>query len=240
MSNLEKVRHPRGFLDGLSQPLNQPDSIARIAICSVIAMIPVFNLVYLAGYKMEIMKRVARQEEDFLPDPTQVLTICAEGLRMVMVGIVYYLIPLLGLFLAELGVIQHLLDFDQVLEADSIGEGLSELFDWSLGLLMRMLLLIIWDLLMDPVLMSAKMHYARHGRMRTFFNIPGHAIAAIRDFLFHLKAVLFSLLFWSVAIIVEGMLSATVIGGFLFPFLVAALYAISTGYEYGAQAQTVD
>jgi hypothetical protein len=240
MSNLEKVRHPRGFLDGLSQPLNHPDSVTRIAICSAIAVIPVFNLVYLAGYKMEIMKRVARQEEDFLPDPAQVLPICLEGLRMVMVGLVYYLIPLLGLFLAELGVIQHLLDFDQVLEADSIGEGLRELFDWSLGLLMRMLLLIIWDLLMDPVLMSAKMHYARHGRMRTFFNLPRHAFAALRDFVFHLKAGFFSLFFWTVAFIVQGFMSATIIGGFLFPFLVAALYAISTGYEYGAHAQTQD
>jgi hypothetical protein len=238
MDNMDTVRHPQGFLDGLTQPLDQPDAFSRIAICSLIAMIPVVNLVYLAGYKMEIMKRVAQQNEHFLPDPTkEVISIFLEGLRMVFMGFIYYLIPLIGLWMADLGVIQHLLEFDQVFKADNFGEFAKDLLDWCLGLLGRMLLFIVWDFLMDPIYMSAKMRYARTGRLSTFLNIPGHALEALRNITFHFKAMAFSLFFWLGTFVVEGLMSVTVVGGLLFPFIVAALYAISTGYEYGAYAQ---
>ena len=239
MYSAEKIRYPQGFLDSLPQPMAQPKAFIRLALCSALNLVPGLSLVYLQGYKMEVMKRVARQEDEILPDPTQLRPIVAEGLRMSLVSFVFYLIPLIGLWITDLGILQHLLDIGQIFDASSYTGFLENLWEWFKGLVFRIALFIAWDLLMDPVLMSAKMHYARFGRFRTFINIPYHAFAALRDIGFHLKALAFSVLFWTTVLLIELVLSLTIIGAFIFPLAVASAYTIATGYEYGAKAQTL-
>ncbi len=232
-------RYPQGFWDSLTQPCAQPKALLRLTLCSTLRMVPGLSMVFLHGYKMEVMKRVARQEDEILPDPVDLKPIVMEGIRMALISFVFYLIPIIGLWLADLGILQHFLNLGDIFDADSYDEFIDNIWEWLKGLALRVLLFVIWDLLMDPVLMSAKMHYARYGRFQTFLNIPYHCFAAIRDIGFHLKAMLFSTLFWSAVIVIELVLSLTIVGAFLFPLVVASAYTIATGYEYGARAQTL-
>ena len=87
--------------------------------------------------------------------------------------------------------------------------------------------------------MSAQMHYAKGRSILTFLNFPYHVFYVLRNITFFVKVEIFSWLFWFLAIVMEGLVAPTGIGLVLWPPVVAAAYIMSTGYEYGLQAQSI-
>jgi len=212
-----RVRHPQGFLDPFTRLQDQPDVFSRIAICSLILLIPVLGWIYMLGYQMEVMKRVARQQKHFLPDPSNAIAaIFREGLFMLFLICISYLIPIIGVLMV-IGFSftgMNFLDF----------------------LVTILLAYILAKVLSGPILDSAKMHYARTGNLATFLNIPYHAIEVLRNIIFHLRSIFSDLFFTCLLGVVITLLSLTVVGVLLIPFA-TAIYLIAIGYENGAHAQ---
>ena len=228
----EVQKYEGNFFSPLIIPFQQENSILRTGLCVLMSLVPILNLVYLTGYKHHVMIDTIQQKE--IPsEPMNILPILKYGLIITTLSIIFYTIPIVCMFLLGLSPLVYLLALSDVFS------GTLSFGDWFLGLIVRCSILIVWQILLGPIFMSAQMQYAKHGSILTFLNIPFHIYYVLRNIIFFIKAEIFSLLFWALAFIVELVIAPTGIGLFLWPPFVAAIYIISSGYEYGVQAKSM-
>jgi hypothetical protein len=226
-------RYSDEFLSPLLVPFQQNNSILRTGLCVLMSLVPVLNVVYLTGYKHQTMIATAK-EDDIPPDPMNVIQIGLSGLILSFLNIFFYLIPILLMYVMGFSPILYLLKISDVVS------GSLSFLDWLLGLFSRFAIVIGWQIVFGPLFLSAQMHYAKRGSLLTFLNLPYHLFFVLRNISFFVKAELFSWMFWILAIVMEGLVAPTGIGLLLWPPLVAAVYIISTGYEYGVRAQYIE
>ena len=229
---IKKTKYSDDFFAPLSIPFQQHDSIMRTGICALLSLVPILNLVYLTGYKHQMMVAVAHEDE-IPPDPMNISAIAISGLILTILNVIFYLIPILAMFLLGFSPLEYLLAIGDVFR------GSLSVFDWVLGMIGRFAILVFWQIAFGPIFMSAQMHYAKRGSILVFFNFIHHVLYVLRHGFFFLRVEVFSWLFWFVAIVIEGIVAPTGIGLILWPPMVAAVYVISTGYEYGVKAQSI-
>ena len=225
-------RYRDDFFAPITVPFQQNDSFLRTGVCALLSLVPILNLVYLTGYKHQVMIATA-SDNDIPPDPMNLSGIAISGLILTVLNIIFYLIPVIVMFAMGLSPLEYLFQFGDVMS------GSLPILDWIGGMIGRFALLIGWHIVFAPVFMSAQMHYAKRGSVMTFLNIPYHFFYVLRHLSFFVKVEIFSWVFWVLAIVMEVLVTPTGVGLVLWPPVVAAVYIISTGYEYGVKAQSI-
>ena len=225
-------RYPDDFFAPLTVPFQQNESFLRTGVCALLSLVPILNLVYLTGYKHQVMIATAN-DDDIPPDPMNFSSIALSGLILTVLNIIFYLIPVVAMYAVGLSPMAYLFQFGDVLS------GSLPLLDWIGGMIGRFVIVILWHIALAPIFTSAQMHYARGSSVMTFLNIPYHFFYVLRHISFFVKAEIFSWVFWALAVLMEVLVTPTGIGLVLWPPMVAAVYIISSGYEYGVKAQSI-
>lgn len=79
------------FGRAFSFPLEDPDWIRKIVITGLISLIPILGWLYLAGWTIEVLRRVLRQDPTPLPDEIDFGNLMVEGLKALVISFVYSL-----------------------------------------------------------------------------------------------------------------------------------------------------
>jgi hypothetical protein len=171
----------------------------------------ILALALLAGYSVEITRRVLRGEVSKLPEWDNWGELMADGLKVLVIGIVYAL-PIIVVGLC-LGIPSGILSNDN----NALGSVLSGLLSC---------LSLIWAIVMSLVLPAAIAKYAAENNLNAAFRF-GEVIALVRDnFTTYLITFLMS---WVANLI--GQLGSIVCG---IGWLATAPYALMvTGHLYG-------
>lgn len=135
---------------------DDPDWIKKILIGGLISLIPIVNFAMI-GYVVELMRRVAEDHAEPLPDWGEDFGMYfTDGLK-VFVGILIYELPVFVLLGCYLIAMFALGGFDENLNAQS-GEGL-----FVGGMFAFQCLMFIYALLMGIVMPAATIQFAKHG-----------------------------------------------------------------------------
>lgn len=68
-----------------------PDWIKKIGIAALLSLIPILGLIFVAGWGVEITRRVIQRASVVLPDWTDFGSYFAKGLQVLVIGLVYAL-----------------------------------------------------------------------------------------------------------------------------------------------------
>ena len=132
-------RYSDDFLAPVTVPFQQNSSLLRTGICALLSLVPILNLVYLTGYKHQMMIAAAH-EDDIPPDPMNFSNIVLSGLILTVLNIIFYLIPIIAMFVVGLSPSAYLFKFADVIS------GSLPLLEWVGGMIGRFVIVLLWHL----------------------------------------------------------------------------------------------
>lgn len=226
----------------LTFPFQERSWPARIAWLPLASLVPVFGSILLRGWRLDLVRRVSREDAQILPDPRDLGRFLADGVVLLLMTLLYHL-PLL-LFLAVFGLSKVGATLDvlwwavQTFFADGAAAFWALVADVTLGLLVDWLVPILYFVAVWPLHRMAMVRFAITGRHRSFLQVWTNLVLCIRFlpeiFLaFFVDFVALRLLRWVArALITIG------VGAVIAP-LASALYFWATGHIFGQVAAKV-
>jgi serine/threonine protein kinase len=236
-----------GFFAPVTFPFKIPDWPSRLWVVPFLAYIPIADLIFLRGWRLELVRRMGRGERNPLPTVTRLedyFSFFFQGCVLWFMTFLYAGVPFIiifstgsgfwGGFFELLGWGWDFLFSRQ--EQRALGDVLS---DNAKRAAVRLGIEFAWLVISSPLYRAAMIRYAFTGGIGAFFSIPSNVAFVYRNRNLFGKVYLFSFAFGILSSIAASLLAMTGIGVALIPLLVLTVYYYSTGYEYGHLAQDV-
>ncbi|MEM6972014.1 MAG: DUF4013 domain-containing protein [Pseudomonadota bacterium] len=222
------------FFDTFRWPFREADWQAKVWPLPLIAFIPLIDLITFEGWRMMVVKRMAKGES---PLPAfDIGAKLAEGITIVLCRATYVLVPVLISNLTGVGgLIGRILDLFLLASGD--GQAIGE--DFVSDLAYSMLIIVVWYVISAPIFHCGMIRYALSGDWKCLLNVPANLMLFLGHvhyfILFYIYAVVAAILIVFVAIA----LTITAVGVVLVPIAVFCLYYTMSAYEIGELAQKI-
>jgi hypothetical protein len=229
------------YLDAVRFPFLQYNWAQRLWLPSLIAFIPIINFIIMRGWRLEITRRVGRDMNDRLPDPSNLLRFFIDGLVLwFMTGL--YLVPeIIMLLIFGFGPLFTFFGwiYNTITGNPHAGSFLALIAEMGIGSFVRMLLPIVYWILTYPLYRVAMVRYAYTGSIGVFFDV-GTNLNIARKHMGQAMALyaveqLSSILF----VILSGLISLTGIGAIIVLVLLFPALYWTTGYLFGSFAAQI-
>jgi hypothetical protein len=96
-----------------------------------------------------------------------------------------------------------------------------------------------WAIVSLPIYQAGMIRFAISGNWKSLLNVPANALFFLRHLISFIKFYAYWLLLCLLILIIDMVLTITVIGVFFIPVISICLYYISSAYELGKLAQKV-
>ena len=222
-------------------PFRQPEWPTRIGWLLVIGFIPVINLIVFRGWRLAVIRRLARQNPNPLPRANELPQFLLDGVILCFANFVYLapgivIAAVYGSSLLEgaLEVIGWILDrFQQAENPESFVDLLGRIIP---GLMFEFMTTGLYLLLYWPVHRTAVLLFAVTGKVSSFFNAPLILRLLTRNVRRILLLLFFTLGTTFLISLVEGLLVTTFIGVIVVPLMMMLNYWV-TACLYGRVAR---
>ncbi len=224
------------YLRALIWPFQRPDWIERMWWLPLVHFVPVFNFIIMRGWRLDVVRRVSRNEPQPIPDLRDFGRFFADGLILwAMTGLYFlpqiFLLALFGFKPIEVG-LTVLFWLFQTVTGDAISFG-ALLADLGLAALVSVILPIVYWLATYPLYRVAMVRYAATGKVGVFFDVFTNLRIAGANF----AAVMTLYIFEFLATMAFGMLSSallsTVFGAVAVPLVLFPALYWTTAYLFG-------
>lgn len=230
-----------GLLHPVLWPFRSKQEWPRMWWLLLIDYIPVVNLIVMRGWRLEVVRRMARGEQPITPHFQSILKFFGNGLLLWTMTALYALLPLV--IIAQLGVggfkdfVGDLVEFSKILLGQS-DQSLAEFARNELiDSLLEVLIELAWIPLSSPLYRAAMIRFAVTSDIASFGNFPATIGFIFRHFGAFVKLYLFSFLLGIAVAMLGGFLVITGVGAIVVPLVTVPLYYWSTAFEYGELAQ---
>ena len=156
------------FGKAFSYPFEDQDWIKKLGIAGLLLIIPIFGALVVAGWALEITRRVIHREVQLLPEWSNIGDHFMKGLQVWVIGFVYSL-PIILVSACQQGAVIFM------------QEGSDETLTTVLGILSACFacVMILYGLVIGVVLPAAIGRFAATGQMNSAFKF-GEVIAMVR------------------------------------------------------------
>ena len=232
------------YIDGLIFPLGQRNWPIKIWFAPLVNLVPILGLIAIRGWRVDIVRRMGRGEEQLLPNPSDIGRFLGRGTTLwVMTGI--YAIPeiiLLAIFGSKIikNILDILLWIWQTVFTDEPTVAFSVLLaKVGMSLIAQLIIPGAYYFLSWPLYRAAMIRYSVTGNAALFFDIFRN-IGLVIKYLDNFMLVFFYTILTQIMIaLISGMFLATVVGSILIPLFSVPLFYWTTGYLYGKLAAIV-
>jgi len=247
---LEKNREDVSFSE-FFYPLIFPFKIKhwwkRMWALPIMAYIPIVDFILLRGWRLELVRRMARKEENALPPvhaPRHHIKFFKNGIILWLMTGLYVGVPFVIIFSTGTGLWGGLFELTQwvyqsLFSSEPVPPLSEILSENTRNALIRLGIEGVWLILSAPLYRAGMIRFAFTNSMLSFFNVISNVRFIFRQRNLFLKTYLFSMLFKILSFVVTFLLTMTGIGIAFIPLVVLIVYYYSTGYEYGHLAQGV-
>lgn len=233
--------HNHGYFYPLIFPFYQKNWVRKTWWLCLIAVVPMVDLILLSGWRLNLIKRIVRNENEILPT-ADIVSFFKGGLVLWLFGISYVLVPFLLIMstgTGELGAIIEIVKWlaNYLTGTENTLAWHELLNEQGTYFVIRTLIEIAWLLVSMPIYRMGMLRYAITGKVGCFINIPLNAYLALK---YGWKIILmwvFGVFMVAFVMITTTILAATVIFAVLAPIFGLLVYYWATGYEYGHLAQ---
>lgn len=213
----------------------------------IIAYIPIADFILLRGWRLELVRRMARNEENFLPpvhSPMHYIKFMKNGIILWMMTFLYLGVPFVIIFSTGTGYWGGLFEivkwvYYSLFSTTPVAPLSEILTENSKNALFRLGIEGVWLILSAPLYRAAMIRFAFTHSIFSFFNVISNIQFLFKQRNLFLKTYVFSLVFNVLSLAATFLLTITGIGIVFIPLIVLIVYYYSTGYEYGHLAQEV-
>ena len=237
MKQPENHHDEHDFLAPLRYPFEQKDWLNRLWWLSILNFIPgpsILNLLILRGWRLEMIRRMAYNVPQPLPD-ADVIKFLFTGLFLWIMTGLYALVPFILVTIFGVGgIIDSIKDiFTWILLLCSFDLTGAMNFYWSelIDGFVEVAINYSWVALSFPLYRAGMILYALTGKKRSFLHVGATALFIVRHFKEFIKIYLFTFVFW---FLMAVLVIITFSVGWI---IVPTLYYACTAAEYGFLAR---
>jgi len=231
------------YMQAVVWPFRRPNWPERMWWLPLVHFVPMFNFIIMRGWRLDVVRRMSRNEPQPLPDLRDFGRFFADGLILwAMTGV--YLLPqilLLALFgfkpiEAGLTVLFWLF---RTLAGDAVSFG-TVLADLGLAALVSVILPIVYWLGTYPLYRVAMVRYAVTGKVSTFFDLFTNIRIAGTTFTAVMTVFIFEFLAATAFGLLSGALISTFIGSIAVPLVLFPALYWTTAYLFGVLGRHIN
>jgi hypothetical protein len=229
------------LLEAIRFPFRQTNWLSKLWWLSLLAYIPPFNFIILRGWRLDITRRIARENPDALPDLNDIGRFFAEGFLLWMMTGIYLFPQVILITILGFGPLETALTIIGWLFATLFTDNetvpfMIMLSQIGIASLMGTIIPIIYWILTYPLYRIGMVRYATSGKLSDFFDVFRNFWLMTRHYIAIMTIFFFELATWTLFGIVSGLVSATAIGVFLVPALILPSFYWTNGYIFGSFA----
>lgn len=235
------AHHEHDLLHPILWPFRVKGEWSRTWWLLFVNYIPLINFLVLRGWRLAVVRHMARRESPIAPSFLSILRLAGNGLLLWTMTGAYALLPLV--IIAHLGLggfddfIRDLVEVARILIGRSDQDFWTFVGNELLDSLWSVMIELLWIPLSAPLYRSAMIRFAVTGNLAEFGNFPGIISFLVRNLGAFIRLYLFSFLLGGVIAVGGGILMLTGIGALVVPLVTFPLYYWSTAFEYGELAQ---
>jgi hypothetical protein len=226
----------------LTCPFQERSWPARIAWLPLAPLVPIFGSILLRGWRLDLVRRVSREDVDILPGARDLGRFLSDGVVLLLMAVLYHL-PLFA-FVTVFGfskitsTLEVLWWAVQTFFAEGAAAFWAIVAQVALGLLVDWVAPLLYFVAVWPLHRMAMVRFAITGRLRCFFQVWRNLVLCVRFMpeillAFFVDFIALRLLRWTArALITIG------VGAVIAP-LASALYFWTTGHIFGQVAAKV-
>lgn len=246
------VNEARAFVTAPVYPFLQKDWAAKMWIFAVLSYVPILNVIIARGWRMDYIRRLGWREDRALPAPRDWPTFLKNGILLWLSTGVFLLVPavvltifgldgLLDLWNDVMGLLSLLSGYF-LLGALPTDEFLRLLWAFVLEELAATAIVFlvenIWLIIYIPIYRIGMIRFALTGNLfRSHLAVKKNLRFLFRNFVDILLMYAFNIFNVGLVLIVNVVLTATVVGVPLIPILLFFMPYWNSGYEYGLLAR---
>ncbi len=242
---MKKSYHKAGIFTALIFPLFQKNWFSKTWWLVLLAMIPILDLVFLRGWRVQLVHNMAKGYDDILPSPNIIKYFFNGLILWIMTGF-YLVIPFIIIFLVGAGELGTFIDIskwaiDSLVSSTAPEKTLSLILQESaVNYSIRITIAFLWLLVSMPIYRIGMIRFAITGRWSCFLNIPLNTFLVIKHIKHFILMWIFGFFLIVFLTIIYTILTATIVLAILAPLVVLMVYYGATGYEFGELGYTLN
>lgn len=224
------------YLRALTWPFQRPDWPERMWWLPLIHFVPVFSFIMMRGWRLDVVRRIARNDSQPLPDMRDFGRFFADGMILyAMTGL--FLLPQI-LLLAFFGfqpievALTVIFWVFQTFTGEAVSFG-ALLADLGISAMVSVILPLVYWLGTYPVYRVAMVRYAATGKVSVFFDVVNNLRIAAANFAPVMTLFIFEFLVTVAFGFLSGLVLSTIIGGIAVPLLLFPALYWTTAYLFG-------
>ena len=227
------------FQEAFAFLFRRANSVGRIWWVPLICFVPLFGVLAVKGWRLDIIRRRMSGQAELAPDPMDIGRFLADGWWLCVVFVLYHIPLVMVMIISFQSTLENVLDLIHWASTElfsSESHGLSKfvvLIQLGMGIVGKLLVPLLYYYLLKPVIYAGLLRYAVTGRHRSLVNVP----AQVKSVLGNLEGFMKVCLFDTVAAMVINLFSAvvlsSVIGAVLIPVFSIPMYNAASGYMLG-------
>ncbi len=232
---------PIRFSEALQFPFQQTDGIKRVWWLILANYIPFFGLILIRGWRVDVVRRMGRNDSDILPVWEDIGRFLKDGLLLWCMTLIYIIPQVVILFIFDFETVEFVAEVLWWLYLHYLTDTQTVPFSVLLAsagikVLIELLFPFFYYLVSWPMYRVAMIRYSVTGKVLAFFDI----FTNIKFLLKHCDGfmLVFVLTLATQFLIgfMSGLFALTVIGTALIPLVSLPLYYWTTGHLYGKLA----
>lgn len=252
-SILQKIKNEaKAFLIAPIYPFLQRDWILKMWIFGALAYVPIINLILARGWRMDYIHRLGWRYEKVLPSPRDLITFIKNGVSLWVSTGAFLLFPVviivffglggwLDLWNDIVGLFELIIDYF-LSRRLTTGEFFGALWNLLVNELIAEFLIFlienIWLIVYVPIYRVGMIRFALTGNLFQSHLAVGRNLRFLfRNFIDIALMYAFNVFNFILILLIDSILTLTVIGVPLIPIVTFYMFFWNTGYEYGLLAQ---
>lgn len=229
-------------LEALIYPFRNPNWPVRLWWVPLVNLVPIFGLIVMRGWRLDITRRMSQGDPDRLPKLADFGRFFGDGVVLWIMTGLYYIpqIIILSLFAPDLmtNIWSTVLYFWSLLAGDPMMTFGQYAASIGVGLLTQAGVPILYQLVSLPIYRTAMLRYAITGNMLVFFDFITSARLCMAYFSGVMAAVFATLAAnFLINVVLSGVIAATFVGAPLIPLVTIPVSYWVVGYIYGSLAR---